>query len=76
VIRLGIRVHRARAETALAELLGLAPTGVEEVELPGGLTEYAVYGAPGELPELAELEALLGPALVGVARTTVADDWS
>ena len=29
----------------LAELLDLAPAGVEEVELDGGHVEYAVYGA-------------------------------
>ena len=56
VIRLAVRVRRAQAEIVLAELLELAPAGVEEVELEGEDTvEYAVYGAPGELPALPDL---------------------
>ena len=51
MIRLALRVRREDAEVALAELLELAPSGVEERELEGGaVIEYAVYGAPGELP--------------------------
>jgi ribosomal protein L11 methyltransferase len=74
VIRLAIRVRPEDAEIALAELLALAPRGVEEVDL-GDRVEYAVYGAPGELPVLGELEATVGAALVEVATTEVADDW-
>jgi len=74
VIRLAIRVRREDAELALAELLALAPHGVEEVEL-GDRVEYAVYGAPGELPVLGALEAAVGAALVEVVTTEVADDW-
>jgi len=62
----------------LAELLELAPGGVEEVAEPGGLAgvvEYAVYGAPGELPELGELRAHAGGALVEVVSAEVPDDW-
>ncbi len=59
----------------LAELLELAPGGVEEVELPGGIIEYAVYGAPGELPELPALRAAADGALVEVRTDEVADDW-
>ena len=51
MIRLAIRVARADAEVALAELLELAPAGVEEVD-HGDTIEYAVYGAEGELPSL------------------------
>jgi ribosomal protein L11 methyltransferase len=75
VIRLALRVRRAQAELVLAELLEIAPTGVEEVDR-GDVVEYAVYGAPGELPELPALEAAASGALVEVATTEVADDWS
>jgi ribosomal protein L11 methyltransferase len=76
LIRLAIRVQRERAELVLAELLELAPGGVEEVELGPELIEYAVYGAPGELPELPELRAAAGGALVEIATEEIADDWS
>lgn len=60
----------------LAELLELAPAGVEEKTLEDGTVEYAVYGAPGELPELPDLTAATGDALVGVSTEAVADDWA
>src|SRR2546430_2995996 len=44
------------AELVLAELLELAPNGVEETE-DGDVVEFAVYGAPGELPALPALRA-------------------
>jgi len=75
VIRLAVRVGREQAELALAELLELAPAGVEEVELDDGRIEYAVYGAPGELPALPDLRALAGEAQVEVSTTEIADDW-
>ena len=75
VIRLAIRVARADAEIALAELLELAPAGVEEVD-HGDTIEYAVYGAEGELPSLPDLRAAAGAALVEVTTTEVADDWA
>jgi ribosomal protein L11 methyltransferase len=75
VIRLALRVDRAHAEIALAELLELAPGGVEEVDL-GDAIEYAVYGPPGELPALPDLEAAVGGALVAVTTTELPDDWS
>jgi ribosomal protein L11 methyltransferase len=75
VIRLAIRVPRADAEIVLAELLALAPAGVEEVD-HGDAVEYAVYGAPGELPTLPDLLAAAGTALVEVTTTQVADDWA
>jgi len=74
VLRLAVRVRREDAELALAELLPLAPGGVEETDL-GQSVEYAVYGAPGELPALPDLEAAAGDALVGVSTREVADDW-
>lgn len=75
MIRLAIRVRRADAELVLAELLPLAPAGVEERGLAGDVVEYAVYGAPGELPDLPAVRAAAGPALVEVATEQVADDW-
>jgi ribosomal protein L11 methyltransferase len=59
----------------LAELLELAPSGVEEVSLSDGTIEYAVYGAPGELPSLPDLSAVAGDALVEVTTKEIADDW-
>jgi ribosomal protein L11 methyltransferase len=75
VIRLAVRVQREQAELVLAELLELAPSGVEESEIDGETVEYAVYGAPGELPELPELQAAAGEALVGISTSETADDW-
>lgn len=74
MIRLALRVRREDAEVALAELLPLAPSGVEEVDL-GDRVEYAIYGPPGELPALPDLEAAAGDALVEIVTTEVADDW-
>lgn len=76
MIRLAVRVSPELAEEALAELLVLAPAGVEEVAHDDGTVEYAVYGAEGELPELGELEAAVGGALVEVSTREVADDWA
>jgi ribosomal protein L11 methyltransferase len=75
VLRLAVRVRRDDAEIVLAELLELAPSGVEEVELDDGSVEYAVYGAPGELPFLAAVRAVAGGAVVDVRTREVADDW-
>ncbi len=76
MIRLALRVDRAHAEVALAELLELAPGGVEEVDLGDVGVEYAVYGPPGELPALPDLEAAVGGALVSVSTSELPDDWS
>ncbi len=75
MIRLAVRVARADAEIVLAELLELVPAGVEEVDR-GPDVEYAVYGAPGELPALPALRAAAGEALVDITTTEIADDWS
>lgn len=75
MIRLAVRVHRAHAEIVLAELLELAPEGVEETQLGEEVVEYAVYGAPGELPSLPDLRAAAGPALVEISTSETADDW-
>lgn len=76
MIRLALRVDRAHAEVALAELLELAPSGVEEVDLGADGVEYAVYGPPGELPVLPDLEAAVGGALIEVTTSELPDDWS
>ena len=72
MIRLALRVSRADADVVLAELMGLAPNGVEQVD-DGDVVEYAVYGAPGELPQLGEPispqtdEGLFQVSLIGPA---------
>lgn len=76
MIRLAIRVRRAQAELVLAELIELAPDGVEEVDVDPETVEYAVYGPPGELPSLPDLEVAAGGALVQVSTSEVADDWA
>jgi ribosomal protein L11 methyltransferase len=58
----------------LAALLELAPSGVEQVD-GEGFVEYALYGAPGELPAFPEGEAEVGGVLVSVRGEPVADDW-
>lgn len=74
MIRLAIRCRAENAELALAQLIELAPTGIEEVR-DGDIVEYAVYGPPGEIPELPDLQAAVGDDLVEVTSTEVADDW-
>jgi ribosomal protein L11 methyltransferase len=76
MIRLAVRVQRREAELVLAELLELAPSGVEEVAIGAEIVEYAVYGAPGELPALPDLRAAAGGALVDLRTEEIADDWS
>jgi len=59
----------------LAALLELAPGGVEQVD-GDGFVEYAVYGAPGELPSFPPGEASVGGVVVSVSGEPVADDWA
>jgi ribosomal protein L11 methyltransferase len=75
VIRLAVRVDRAHAEPVLAELLELAPGGLEEIDVDEATVEYAIYGAHGELPALPDLRAAAGDSLVDVSTTEVADGW-
>jgi ribosomal protein L11 methyltransferase len=75
VIRLAVRVARTDAEPVLAELLELAPGGLEEREVEPDAVEYVIYGAPGELPALPDLRAAAGAALVDVTTTEIPDDW-
>jgi ribosomal protein L11 methyltransferase len=79
LIRLAVRCPAAQAEQVLAELLALAPGGVEQVDAPDGqegTVEYAVYGAPGELPDLGALHAAAGAGTVEVDSREVPDDWA
>ena len=76
MIRLGVRVAREQAELVLAELLELAPSGVEEIDDGGEVIEYAVYGPAGEVPTLPDVSAAAGDALVEVRTTEIPDDWS
>jgi ribosomal protein L11 methyltransferase len=76
VIRLGVRVARSDAELVLAELLVLAPGGVEERDVGNDVVEYGVYGAEGELPALPDLRAAAGDALVEITTEQIADDWA
>src|SRR5205814_3582418 len=75
VIRLAVRAPADQAEAVLAELLELAPSGVEQVD-GDGFVEYALYGAPGELPSLPKGEALIAGHPVVVRGEPVPDDWS
>jgi ribosomal protein L11 methyltransferase len=70
-----VRAPTAAAEQVLAALLDLAPSGVEQVD-GAGWVEYAVYGAPGELPELPEGLADVGGVRVQVTGREVPDDWA
>jgi ribosomal protein L11 methyltransferase len=58
----------------LAALLELAPGGVEQVD-GDGWVEYALYGAPGELPSYPDGEADVAGVPVSVRGESVADDW-
>lgn len=75
MIRLAVRVPRGSAELVLAELVELAPGGVEEVDLGNDVVEYAIYGAEGELPSLPDLDAAAGAVPVEVSSSVVADGW-
>jgi len=76
MIRLAVRVPRDRCELVLAELLELAPSGIEERDVEGtDLIEYAVYGAAGELPDLGAVAAHVAGIPVDVFTEEIADDW-
>ncbi len=75
MIRLAVRCRPEQAELVLAELVVLAPNGVEEERGPD-YVEYAIYGGEGELPELGEVEAAAGDGLVEVVSTEIPDDWA
>lgn len=75
MIRLAVRCKPELAERVLAELIELVPGGVEE-ERGETYVEYAIYGPPGELPELPDLEAAAGDGLVEIETTEIPDDWA
>jgi ribosomal protein L11 methyltransferase len=75
LIRLAVRCRPELAERVLAELVELAPGGVEE-ERGETYVEYAIYGPPGEVPELPDLEAAAGEGLVEIETTEIPDDWA
>jgi ribosomal protein L11 methyltransferase len=75
VIRLAVRCKPDQAELVLAELTVLAPNGVEEERGPG-FVEYAIYGGEGELPELGEIDAVVGGRPIEVSSTVIPDDWA
>jgi ribosomal protein L11 methyltransferase len=74
MIRLAVRAPVSVAEQVLAALVELAPSGVEQRD-GEGFVEYAVYGAPGELPSLPRGEADVGGVRVFVTADDVPDDW-
>lgn len=59
----------------LAELVQLAPGGVEEEAGPDWV-EFAIYGAEGELPDLGEVKAAAGDDLVEITSERIPDDWA
>src|SRR5215204_3964530 len=75
MIRLAVRCEPEYAEQVMSNLLELAPNGLEEERGPGWV-EFAIYGPPGEVPELGELQAAAGGGLVDVTTTSVPDDWA
>jgi ribosomal protein L11 methyltransferase len=75
LIRLAVRCPPDQADLVLAELTVLAPNGVEEERGPG-YVEYAIYGGEGELPELGEIDAVVGAARIEVTSTEIPDDWA
>ena len=75
MIRLAVCCRPDQAELVLAELVQLAPGGVEEETGPDWV-EYAIYGAEGELPDLGEVEAAAGDDLVEITSEKIPDDWA
>lgn len=75
MIRLAVRCAPDYAEAVMANLLELAPNGLEEERGPGWV-EFAIYGPPGEVPDVGELQAAAGGSLVDVTTTSVPDDWA
>jgi ribosomal protein L11 methyltransferase len=75
LIRLAVRCRPDQADLVLAELVQLAPGGVEEEAGPGWV-EYAIYGAEGELPDLGGIRAAAGEDLVEISSERIPDDWA
>jgi ribosomal protein L11 methyltransferase len=75
VIRLAVRARAEHAERVLAALLELAPGGLEQIDHEDEV-EFALYGAPGELPSFPAGEAELAGVRVRVRGDEVANDWA
>ena len=76
MIRLAVRCSPEQADEVLLALLDLAPNGVEEERGPD-FAEFAIYGAPGEVPDLGEIHAVTGEGRkVEVVTSEVPDDWA
>ncbi len=76
MIRLSVRCSPDQADEVLLAMLDLAPNGVEEERGPD-FAEFAIYGVPGEVPDLGEIEAVTGGGrTVEVSTTEVPDDWA
>jgi ribosomal protein L11 methyltransferase len=75
VIRLAVRVAREHADIVTAELLAFSPSGLEEREVDESTVELAIYGSPGELPDVGDVRAAAGEALVEVSASALPDDW-
>ena len=75
MIALSVRVAAAHAELVLAELLELAPGGLEE-RAAADAVEYVIYADASVLPSDEQVRAAAGTALRGITRAAVADDWS
>ena len=65
-----------RARRAGAGRAARAGAGGVEESAGAGYVEYAIYGPPGELPELPDLEAAAGDGLVAIETTEIPDDWA
>ncbi len=77
IVRLAIAGPARERERLLAALIELAPAGFEETAIEGSeRVEFALYGAPGELPELAPGRATLGDVEVEVRCELVPGDWA
>ena len=59
----------------LAALIEMAPAGFEQVD-GDGFVEFALYGAPGELPTFPDGAASVGGVEVQVRGEEVPDDWA
>jgi ribosomal protein L11 methyltransferase len=68
-------VPAEHAERVLTELVELVPDGFEQVD-GDGFVEFALYGAPGELPELPRGRAELAGIPIEVSGTEIGEDWA
>jgi ribosomal protein L11 methyltransferase len=56
-------------------LIEIAPAGFEQID-GEHFVEFALYGPPGELPELSRGRASIGGVTVEVSGTEVGEDWA